>query len=191
MHFRKGYPIKRPWTFCPHLVQSFKVFGDLQWHWTFYPAPSKPSCHRDNLVKSKWLWTKCPQPLQERKGLRIQCVLEFSLCTYVQVLYARTQQKAKSSHIQDFGCSHFGNSQFSWLIQNSGCGSYRCVQFEHTYFGPIKRCAWRIFSVAIVRISYIRTQQKGQVYPIQRKFSIKIKGAASHRPPFSGSARES
>ena len=60
MHFRKGYPIKRPWTFCPHLVQSLKAFGDLQWHWTFYPVPSKPSCHRDNLVKSKWLWTKCP-----------------------------------------------------------------------------------------------------------------------------------
>ena len=44
MHFRKGYPIKRPWTFCPHLVQSLKAFGDLQWHWTFYPVPSKPSC---------------------------------------------------------------------------------------------------------------------------------------------------
>ena len=22
-----------------------------------------PSCHRDNLVKPVWLWTKCPQPL--------------------------------------------------------------------------------------------------------------------------------
>ena len=25
MHFRKGYTIKRMWTFCPHLLQLFEV----------------------------------------------------------------------------------------------------------------------------------------------------------------------
>ena len=154
MHFRKAYLIKRTWTFCPHLVQSFKVFGAFQWHWTKCPVPLKLNCYHDNLVEPVWCWSNWPAPLQYHKESHIQCVLGISLCTYVHVHSIRRP---------DFGCSQSGNSQFSWLIQNAGCRSYRCVQFEHTYFGPIKRCAWRIFAVANVRISYIRTQQKGQV----------------------------
>ena len=68
MHFLKGYLIKRPWTFCPHLVQSIKVFRDLQLHWTFCPVPSKSSCHRDNLG---WCWSNWPTPLYRHEESRI------------------------------------------------------------------------------------------------------------------------
>ena len=86
--------------------------------------------------------------------------------------------------IPDFGCSRSGNRQFCCLVQNSGCGFYRCVQVEHTYFGPIKRCAWRIFAVAIVRISYIGTQQKGQVLPFShiKEILCKMMGSVIRRP---------
>ena len=58
----------------------------------------------------------------------------YRFCTHVH------SKRAKSSHLSDFGC----------LIQNSDCGFYRCVQFEHAYFRLIKQCAWRIFAVTAV-----------------------------------------
>ena len=102
----------------------------------------------------------------------------YRFCTYVH------SKRVKFSHLSDFGCSQSGNRQFCCLVQNSGCGFYRCVQVEHTYFGPIKRCAWRIFTVAIVRISYIGTQQKGQVLPFShiKEILCKMMGSVIRRP---------
>ena len=109
----------------------------------------------------------------------------YRFCTHVH------SKKAKFSHLS-VGCSQSGNRQFFCLVQNSGCGFYRCVQFEYTYFGPIKRCAWRIFAVAIVRISYIGTQQKGQVLPFShiKEILCKMMGSVIRRP-LSGRVRMS
>ena len=122
MHFRKGYPIKRPWTFCPHLVQSLKVFGAFQWHWT------KFQCHQNQVVTVTTWEDLCGAGQIDRHHFIViknrvysvfwgfRYVRMYRFCTHVH------SKKAKSSHIQDFGCSHAGNSQVSCSIRNVSKG---------------------------------------------------------------------